>query len=75
MLRSSNQQLFHLSSVNQIFQYSHAQVILCNVGQVYIFEHRLYISALEHARMLMLSDYILLASINTIYTCCHAWVI
>ena len=30
-------------------------VILCNLGEVYIFQHGLFISALEHARMLILS--------------------
>ena len=39
---------------------------MCNVGKVYIFEHRLYVSALEHARTLILSNYVLLASIQTI---------
>ena len=61
----------HIPCMNQIFQYRYA----CNVGEVYIFEHGLYISALEHARMLILSEYVLLASINTIYIYCHAWMI
>ena len=54
-------------SVNQKFQYCHARVILYNVEEVYIFEHGLFISALEHARRLILSDYVLLACTNTIY--------
>ena len=47
----------HLQSINKIFQFCHAQVFLCNVGEVYIFEH----PSLEHARGLILSDYVLLA--------------
>ena len=35
----------------------------------------IYISALEHARMLKLSSYFLLGSINTAYKYCHAWII
>ena len=50
-------------------------LILCNVGEVYIFEHGLYISACENARKLILSDYVLPASVNTIYKYCHAWMI
>ena len=42
----------HLLSVNQILQYRHPQLILCNVGEVYIFEHGLCISALEMNRKL-----------------------
>ena len=57
----------HLQSMNCIFQYRRARVFLCNVGEVYIFEHGLYISALEHARMLILSNYVLLASNNNNY--------
>ena len=49
-------------------------MILCNVGEVYIFEHGVYIAALEHARMLILSNYVILAMINTIYKYCHACV-
>ena len=41
-------------------------MILCNVGEVYIFEHGCYISALEHARMLILTSYVLLACTNNI---------
>ena len=65
----------HLPSMNQIFQYRWARVILCNVGEVYNFKHGLYISVLEHARMLILRNYDLLASINTIYKYCYAWMI
>ena len=53
----------HLPSMNQIFQYHHARLILCNVEEVYIFEDGLYISA----RMLIFSNYVLLASVNTVY--------
>ena len=63
------------SSINKLFHYRHAWVILCNFGYVYILEHGLYISALEHARLLILSSYVLLASLNTIHKYCHAWVI
>ena len=57
----------HLLFVNHIFQHRHARLIHCNVGEVYIFEHGLYISALEHASMFILSDYVILPSINTVY--------
>ena len=40
-------------------------MILCNVGEVYIFERGLCISALEYARMLSVSSFVLLATINT----------
>ena len=40
-------------------------MILCNAGVAYILEHGCYISALEYVRMLILSTYVLLASINT----------
>ena len=46
-----------------------------SVGEVIIFEHGRYISALEHIRMLIFSSYVLLACINTIYKHGHAWVI
>ena len=39
------------------------------------FKHRLYISVLEQARVLILIRYVLLGVINTIYKHCHAWVI
>ena len=34
--------------------YDSELVILCKVGEVHIFKHRLYISALEQARVLIL---------------------
>ena len=40
-------------------------MILHKVGEVHIFKHRLYISALEQARVLILSKYVLLGVINT----------
>ena len=58
-----------------MFQYRCAQVILCSVGEVIIFEHRSYISALEHVRMLILNSFVLLACINPIYKYGHAWLI
>ena len=47
----------HLPSINKMFQYRYAWLILCSVGKVniIIFGHRCYISALEHVRMLILS--------------------
>ena len=36
------------------------------------FKHRLYISALEQARVLILGKYVLPGVINTIYKHCHA---
>ena len=36
-------------------------------GEVRIFKHRVYISALEQARVLILGKYVLLTVINTIY--------
>ena len=49
--------------------------ILRQVREVHIFKHRLYISVLEQARVLILGRYVLLGVINTIYKHCHAWVI
>ena len=43
----------HLLYIKQIFKYRHARLILCNLGEVYMFKHGLYISSLEHARMLI----------------------
>ena len=51
----------HLTSINKMFPYRYALVILCNVGEVIIFEHGLYISGLECIRMLILSSFVLLA--------------
>ena len=45
------------------------------VGEVYIFKHRLYISALKQAKTLILGKYVLPGSINTFYAYCHASVI
>ena len=59
----------HLPSMNQMLQYQYACVILCNVGEVIIFEHGLYISALEYTRML--SSHVLVC-IYTIYKYGHA---
>ena len=44
----------HLPSTNKISKYRYAWVILCNVGEVYIFELGCYILALEHDRKLWL---------------------
>ena len=62
---------FHLLSVNKMFPYHYAGVILCSVEDVIIFEHGCYISALEQIRMLLFSSYFLLACINTIYKYGH----
>ena len=67
----------HLPSMNKLFQYRDASVILCNVGEFSVLERGCYISALEHVRMLILSIYVLLACINAIYIYIyygHAWV-
>ena len=50
-------------------------MILLQVREVHIFKHRLYISVLEQARVLILGRYVLLGVIITIYKHCHAWVI
>ena len=63
-----------LSHINKMFQYRFARVILYIV-EVIIFEHGCYISALEYIRMLMLSSYVLVAGIDTIYKYGHEWVI
>ena len=42
---------------------------------VIIFEHGCYIAALAHVRMLILSIYVLLECIKTIYKYGHSWVI
>ena len=36
----------HLTSLNKLYQYCHAWMILCNVGEVYSFKHRIYILTL-----------------------------
>ena len=65
----------HLPSINKMFQYRYACLILCSVGEVIIFEHGCYVPALEHVRKLILSSYVLLACINPIYKYGHAWLI
>ena len=55
-----------------MFLYLYAQVVLRSVGEVFIFDHGCYISALEHVRMLILSGYVLLECINAIYKHGHA---
>ena len=57
-----------------MFEYHYALQILCSVGEVIIFEHGCYISALEQIRKLLLSNYVLLACITPIYNYGHAWV-
>ena len=42
------------------------------LGEVHIFKHRLQISALEQARVLILGKYVLLEVLNTIYKHCLA---
>ena len=54
----------HLPLINKMFQYRYARLILCGVGEVTIFEHECYISALEHLRKPKVSSYVLLACIN-----------
>ena len=46
-------------------------MILRKAGEVHIFKHRLYIAALEQARVLILSKYVLLGVINTMYKQSH----
>ena len=60
----------HLPPINNMIQ-----VILCSVGEVIIFEHGCYISALEHIWRLILNNYVLIACINTINKYGHGWVI
>ena len=48
---------------------------LSNAAQCYrslYFQHRLCISALEHAMVLILSRYVLIGCINAVYKHCHA---
>ena len=54
----------YLPSINKWFYYVYARVILVGVGEVIIFEHGCYISALAHIRMLMLSICVLLECIK-----------
>ena len=46
-------------------------MIVCSVGEVIIFEHGCYISALESVMMLIFSSYVLEACINPIYKYGH----
>ena len=46
----------YLPSINKMFSYRYAWLILCSVGEVIIFEHGCYISDLEHVRTLILSN-------------------
>ena len=54
-----------------MIQYHYASVMQCR--RDYYFYHGLYVSALEHIRMLILSSYVLLACTNRIYKNGHAW--
>ena len=47
-------------------------VILRKVGEVHIFKHRLYVSALQQTTVSILGKYVLLGVINTIYKHCYA---
>ena len=53
-----------------MFYSCHAKVILHKVIEVHVFKHRLYISALEQARVIIISKYVLLGVRNTIYKHC-----
>ena len=48
---------------------------MCNVGEVFIFEYGLYMSFLEHTSILILSNFILMALMKTVYKYCHDRVI
>ena len=63
----------HLPFINKMFPYHYASLILCSVEVVIIFKHGCYISALEQARMLILSSYVLLACVKAIYKYGYAW--
>ena len=65
----------HLPSINKMFQYRYASVILGGLGEVIIFEHGCFVSALAHIRMLILNICVFLECINTIYKYGHAWMI
>ena len=62
----------HLPSINKMFQNRYALLILFNVGEVIIFEHVCYISALEQVRMLISNSYVLLSCIYPILKHGHA---
>ena len=49
----------HLPSINKTFEYRYTRVILCNLGEVCIFELGRCISAFGHVRLLILSNYVL----------------
>ena len=51
-MKSKFSNYVHLLSINKMFYYHYASVILCSVGEVYIFELGCYISALGHERKL-----------------------
>ena len=57
-----------LPSINKFLL---CRVNLCNIAEVYIFKHGRCILALEQVRMLILRNYIFLASINIIFKNCH----
>ena len=63
--------IVHLTSMKNCFNFLTLERF-CNVGEVHIFKHRLYISASEQARLLKLDKYILQGAINTIYKHCLA---
>ena len=76
MLKVSN--YVHLPSLNKIIVSISLRLsafTLYSVREVIIFEHGRYISALKHSRMLILSSYVLLGCINTIYKYGHTWLI
>ena len=61
--------------MNKLFRSCHARVILCKIGEIHILEQRLYISALEQARVLIIGRYVVLKVMNTFYKHYHALVI
>ena len=56
--------IVHLTSIYK--QTGHARVILCKKAEVHIFKDKLYISALERVRVLILGRNVLLGVINPI---------
>ena len=70
---SAVEDLYHYKRYikNKYYYYYYYRVILRKVGEVHISKHRLYISALEQARVLILGKYFLLKVINTIYKHCR----
>ena len=65
----------HLPSINKNVSISLRLSDYVHVGEVIIFVHGCYISGLEHIRMLILSNYVLLACKKTIYEYDHTWVL